>query len=208
MAQTLPASSKSMPPKPNPILRKLQYTFLKLAGWQIDGEIPPLSKFVLICSPHTSNWDMIFMLCFISALGVKIQWMGKASLFRPPLGFIFRGLGGISVNRNAKSNMVQQMVEEFNKRDKLVIGILPAGTRYKRDHWKTGFYHMAIKANVPIVLSFIDYKRKLGFLGPVIWPTGDIEADVEKIRPFYDGVVGKNPENMTDIRIKPSSDTS
>ena len=190
------------PPKPSPIMQKFDRIFLKLLGWRYEGEMPPLSKFVLICAPHTSNWDMLFSLRFISAFGIKINWMGKSSLFRFPHGPLVRWLGGVPVYRSKSTNMVQQMVNTFNSREKFVIGILPEGTRYKKDYWHTGFYHIAEEANVPIVLSLLNYERKLGLVGPIIFPSGDIEADLDKIRPFYKDAKGKNPELMSDIKVK------
>ena len=170
---------------------------LHLVGWQVEGGIPDLPKFVVIGAHHTSNWDGLLMVCAASALRVKLHWMGKDALFRFPLGMLMRAVGGISIDRSAKHGVVEQMVQVFNQRDRLVLVIAPEGTRKKVDRWKTGFYYIAQGANVPIVLAYPDYQRKVVGIGPMIVPTGDADDDIAEMRTFYNDKMGRHPERMS-----------
>lgn len=166
-----------------------------LAGWKIAGTIPPYKKFVAIAAPHTCNMDFIYGICAKFLFGVKLKYLGKHQLFRFPFGFIFRALGGIPVDRTSKHNMVEQVVEEFEKRTKCIIALSPEGTRKYVPKWKTGFYHIALKAGVPIVLCYIDFEHKTVGIGPVFHPTGNIDKEIEEIKSFYRNIKGKYPEN-------------
>ena len=120
--------------------------------------------------------------------------MGKDSLFRRPYKGFFKWLGAIPIDRSRSKNVVAQTIQKFNQNKTMILTIAPEGTRSRVKKWKTGFYHIAHGANVPIALGFLDYQRKVGGIGPVIYPTGNIEADMQSIRVFYDGVTGKFPE--------------
>ncbi len=170
---------------------------LRLAGWQIEGQVPNLPKFVVIGAHHTSNWDGLLMMVATRALRVKLHWMGKDTLFRFPLGILLRGLGGIPIDRSAKHGVVEQMVQVFEQRDHLVLVVAPEGTRKKVDRWKTGFYYIAQGANVPIVLAYPDYERKVVGIGPVIYPTGNADLDIAEMRAFYNDKIGRHPERMS-----------
>ena len=175
-----------------PILAWLSIAILRLRGWKIEGEFPKIPKFVMIAVPHTSNWDFPITLGVCFALRAKIYWMGKASLFAGPLGPIMRWLGGIAVDRSKSNNLVQQMVDVFNDSEQLCVTIPPEGTRSKVKQWKTGFYHIAQGAQVPIMLAYMDYQRKVAGFGPLFYPTGDVEKDIAEIQAFYKDVKGKN----------------
>ena len=166
---------------------------LGLAGWRIEGCLPPVPKFVLVGAPHTSNWDLPFTLLMAFGLRARIHWLGKAAIFRRPFRGFFQWLGGIPVDRSQSDNLVEQSIQQFQRNEQLILTIAPAGTRRHVIKWKSGFYHIACGASVPIVLGFLDYRRKVGGIGPVIYPTGNIAADMEIIRAFYDSVTGKNP---------------
>jgi 1-acyl-sn-glycerol-3-phosphate acyltransferase len=168
---------------------------LRWRGWQVSGVFPTLPKYVLIGAPHTSNWDFPLTLGICFALRAKIYWMGKDSLFRGPLGPLMRWLGGIPVTRSRSTSLVQQMVERYQRSDELVVAIAPEGTRDQVSEWKTGFYHIANGAGVPVVLGFLDYRRKTGGIGPVFQPTGDLERDLAEIRAFYADIEGFRPAN-------------
>lgn len=172
-------------------LTALSWAGLKLAGWKLEGQPPVEKKYVLIAVPHTSNWDFPITLAMAFLFKFDIFWMGKESLFAGPAGPIMRWLGGISVNRSAASNLVQQTIDAFNANDKLVVTIPPEGTRSRVEKWKTGFYYIAHGANVPIALGFLDYKHKVGGFGPTFYPTGDLEKDIAEIRKFYAGINGR-----------------
>jgi 1-acyl-sn-glycerol-3-phosphate acyltransferase len=175
---------------------------LRLFGWRVEGPAPDLPKYVLIVAPHTSNWDFLVMLALAAALRLKVTWMGKHTLFRPPFGRIMRRLGGLPINRTARHNAVEQAIESFRASDRLALAILPEGTRKRASYWKSGFYHIARGANVPIALGFADYQRKVGGIGRVFMPSGDTEADMAIIRDFYTGIIGKRPEQFGEIRLR------
>jgi 1-acyl-sn-glycerol-3-phosphate acyltransferase len=171
-------------------------------GWRVEGGLPETKKFVFIAAPHTSNWDLPFMLATAYILGVKISWMGKHTLFEGPFGWFMRALGGIPVNRTAPQGLVQQVAEIFHRSDTLILAIPPEGTRKKVAYWKSGFYHIARTAQVPIGLSFLDFGRKVAGLGPLITPTGDVRADMEKVRAFYRDIRGKLPALESKPRLR------
>lgn len=187
--------------------RQIARMLLALFGWRAVGAMPDVPKAVLMVAPHTSNWDFPVMLLLAVALGIKTTWMGKHTLFRPPFGWIMRRLGGLPINRTASHNMVEQAVTALRAADRLVLAVLPEGTRKRAPYWKSGFYYIANGARVPLVLGFADYQRKVGGIGPVIMPSGDAEADMAAIRAFYVGVVGKRPDQFGEIRLKPPAET-
>lgn len=175
---------------------------LRMAGWKLVGEKPAHDKFVFIAAPHTSNWDLVFMLAFAILYDLRISWMGKHTLFKPPHGWLMRWLGGVPVDRRAPQGLVKQVAELFAQREHFVLAVPPAGTRSRKEHWKSGFYFIAKEANVPIGLSFLDYSRKEAGFGPVLWPSDDLHADMDKIRAFYEGKMGLYPAMMNPIRLR------
>ena len=181
-------------PVVNTALRALSLAFLRLNGWRVEGTLPQEArKSVLIAAPHTSNWDLPYTLMVAYSLRLNIYWMGKQSLFRWPFGALMRWLGGIAVDRSKSANLVSASAAALVAADGcLQLVVPPEGTRGKTRHWKTGFYFIALEAKVPIVLAFMDYKRKVSGLGPVFLPTGDIEADMAEIKRFYAGIKGRN----------------
>jgi 1-acyl-sn-glycerol-3-phosphate acyltransferase len=171
-------------------------------GWRVEGEVPKTKKFVFIAAPHTSNWDLPFMLATAYIFGVEISWMGKHTLFKGPWGGFMKALGGIPVDRRAPHGLVRQVVERFEQADTLILAVPPKGTRKKVAYWKSGFYHIAQGAQVPIVLSFLDFQRKAAGLGPVLTPTGDIRADMDQVRAFYRDIRGKHPALECEPRLR------
>jgi 1-acyl-sn-glycerol-3-phosphate acyltransferase len=193
-----------------PVLKVFLYRasrfILGLAGWRIEGQLPTIPKFVLVGAPHTSNWDLPYTLLMAFALRANIHWLGKEAIFRRPFKAFFEWLGGIPVQRTQSRNLVEASVQLFHRHEQLILTIAPAGTRQRVLRWKTGFYHIACGAKVPIVLGFLDYARKAGGIGPVVNPTGNIDADLKTIRTFYDTVIGKHPtQSMTADDIGPSN---
>ena len=174
-------------------LHRTSRIILGLTGWHAEGQLPPIPKFVLVGAPHTSNWDLPYTLLIAFALRAHIHWMGKEAIFSRPFKGLFKWLGGIPVRRSQSHNLVAQSIQQFNRNENLILTIAPAGTRKCVIRWKTGFYHIAAGAGVPIVLGFLDYRRKAGGIGPIVYPTGDMAADMETIQAFYDGVTGKHP---------------
>jgi len=151
----------------------------------------------MIAAPHTSNWDFPLTLAVARVSGVRIKWLGKASLFRGPMGPIMRRLGGISIDRGAASGMVGSLAEEFSRRDQLVLVVPAEGTRSKGEHWKSGFYRIAQQADVPIVCAFVDRVTRSSGFGTPLRPTGDVRADMDVIRELYDGKLGLKPAGTT-----------
>lgn len=171
-------------------------TYLKLTGWKAVGGIPPgLKKFILVVGPHTSSWDIFMGFAFRSVLRLgHIKFIAKQELFKPPFGVLFRKAGGVPVDRFSNNNFVDQVVEMFNRNESFAIALSPEGTRKKVDRLRTGFYHIAKKAGVPIVLLAFDFgKREFRFADP-FYTTDDEAADVKKIIHFFANVQGKNPE--------------
>lgn len=175
---------------------------LRSSGWEAEGQKPSAKKFVLIAAPHTSNWDLFYLLALAWRLDVKISWMGKHTLFRWPMGRVMRALGGIPVRRSRNANLVEQMADAFAGTGSLFLTVPAEGTRSYVPYWKSGFYHIARTAQVPIVLGYLDYARKRGGFGPELIPTGNVREDMDEVRAFYAGVTGKYPENFGEIRLK------
>ncbi len=185
------------------LTQRLARAWLRLWGWRVEGRVPKMTRYVVVGAPHTSNWDFVWMLLAMLALGVRLNWVGKDELFLGPVGGLMKRLGGIPVNRRSHNNFVAQVAETIRHSEKLALVITPEGTRGRSPYWKTGFYYIALGAGVPIVLGFMDYRRQVVGLGPTLMPTGDIEADMKPIREFYAGMVGKFPRNQGEIKIRP-----
>jgi len=181
-------------PVVNTVLKAFSAGFLKATGWRIEGQLPQEAhKSVLIAAPHTSNWDLPYTLMVAFVLGLQVRWMGKSSIFRFPFGGLMRWLGGIPVNREQSTNLVAASAESIRQASgPLQLIVPPEGTRSKTRYWKTGFYYIALGANVPIVMAYMDYERKHSGLGPIFKPTGDIERDMAEIKAFYAPYKGKN----------------
>ena len=178
--------------------------FFKLKGWKIRGGIPVgMKKCVLIAAPHTSNWDFLYGSFAWKLFGMDVKYLAKKELFRFPFGIFFKALGGIPVDRSKHTNLVDAMVELVNSKEEIIVLMTPEGTRKKVDNWKMGFYHLALKANIPIVLGKINYKEKEAVVDGSFFPSGNIEKDFEIIRAFYKGVVGRNSENFSEEAIRP-----
>ena len=175
---------------------------LKITGWKVSGELPIEPRSVIIAAPHTSNWDFVFLIAATSALGVRIHWLGKDSLFNHPLGFIMHWLGGIPVNRSKRTRLVSQIAERFQTQASLHLVIPPAGTRAHTDRWRSGFYHIAQSANVPVIFGFLDYPKKLAGISQAMPLSGRLKEDMDRIRVFYADKVGKFPDMSSTIRLE------
>jgi 1-acyl-sn-glycerol-3-phosphate acyltransferase len=183
------------------MIQALSRVMLRLGGWHIEGGPPPLAKYVLIAAPHTSNWDFIWLLACAGYYGMPIRWIGKHTLFRWPYGWIMRLLGGISVRRDRRQSLVRQMADTLKEQSSMILVVPVEGTRGRVSHWKSGFYHIARTAGVPIVMSYLDYGTKRCGIGPVLEPTGNVSRDMDSLRAFYADKVGKFPENTSPIRL-------
>ena len=183
------------------LVHAIARSIMRVMGWRTHVIPPPTSSYVLIGVPHTSNWDFIVVLLLMTVERIPIRILGKDSLFRGPMGVFMRSIGAMPVNRRESTNMVDQVAAKFDEYDELIIGISPEGTRSKTSRWRTGFYYIALKAEVPIVMAYLDYKNKVCGLGPNIKPTGDIQADFMIIRDFYSGIAGKYPHKQGEIKL-------
>lgn len=165
---------------------------LRLAGWRLVGEFPGVPRLVMIAAPHSSWWDGIWGLVVKVGIGADIKFMAKQELFRPPLGALLRGLGGIPIARRAAHGVVEQMIERFGHHEQLWLGIEPEGTRRHVPKWKSGFWYIAHRAGVPVFPVAFHYPDKTIHLGPLYPTTGDLAADTERLRAFYQPYQGKH----------------
>ena len=184
------------------LFRKMLVAVYRNHGWTAHGAVPTPRRFVLIAAPHTSNWDFLYFVGLTEELGIMPHFMAKKSLFRWPWRNFLFDMGGVPVDRNAKRNYVDAMIDEFGRREEFMLTIAPEGTRGSVKAWKTGFYHIAMGAGVPLVVGMMDYGTKTGGLGPAIWPTGDYQADMEKLAAIYATVTPKNPANGMSYAIE------
>ena len=178
-----------------PILRGISIFILRVIGWKTRGTELANQRFVLIGAPHTSNWDFPLMLMVVLKLKLRVFWMGKHTLFPFPFGGLMKWLGGVPINRSSSHNVVRETVRQFKDNKELVVLIPPEGTRSKVKEWKTGFYHIANMAKVPILMGYVDAEKKEAGFADFFHPTGDIDKDLEEIRNFYkpiSGLISKN----------------
>ncbi len=194
-----------------PLLRGLTIVLARLSGWRVEGRPPAIPKYVVIGAHHTSYWDAPIGLALSYSISFNTVWMVKDAAYRWPFRSVLRWIGALPIDRSRRHSVVSQMIEQFRRRDRLILAILPEGTRKRVTSWKTGFYHIARGAGVPIVLAFLDYRRKVGGFGPTVMPSGDIEADMRIIRDFYAGITPKHPERAGVVHIaseegKPSTE--
>jgi 1-acyl-sn-glycerol-3-phosphate acyltransferase len=164
---------------------------LRVWGWRFTGELPDCPKAVVIVAPHTSNWDFVLGIAGMFAVGVRVSWLGKHTIFRGPFGAVMRWLGGIAVDRRSSAGVVEQTVARFEASDRLILGMSPEGTRSRVDRWRTGFYYIASGAGVPIVpVSFCYQTRTIRFGEPIL-ASGDREADFRALEEFFNRVTGR-----------------
>ena len=174
-----------------------KFILFNLLGWKVPNDFPSdLDKYIIIAAPHTSNWDFPIAVMYKFAKGIDIKFIGKHTLFKPPFGFIFRAMGGIRVNRSTSKNMVQSIVDIFNEKDKFIFALSPEGTRKKVSKWKTGFYHVAKGANVPIVMATLDFENKQIVINDPYYVTGDQKVDFKYFHNYFKDVKGKNPDQF------------
>lgn len=193
----LPSVGPNVPRRGNRFTRWLGRYMYKRSGWTMTGEFPDVPKAILIGVPHTSNMDGYYSVGAMMALSLRLQIMAKDSMFSWYLGWFFRWLGFIPIDRSSSTGVVEQTVQKFKEYEQLLLVVAPEGTRGGAEKWKTGFYHMAHMASVPIVMGGIDYEKKeLSFNG-AFYTTGDIDSDLEKFYDFYSGFAPGHPEKSS-----------
>jgi 1-acyl-sn-glycerol-3-phosphate acyltransferase len=191
----LPPLPPSAPPFGNAATRALGRVVLRLAGFRVEGTVPDIGHCVAIAAPHTSNYDLPLSLAAMFALGVRVNWLGKHTIFREPLGTLLRWLGGVPVDRGAATNTVDQAVAALRRAPRMFLGVAPEGTRSRVDRWKTGFHRIAVTAGVPIVPVCLDYSRRVVRIFPAMVPTADAEADIAALQQLYRADMGHHPAN-------------
>ena len=172
-------------------------------GWRVRAQVPADPRYVLIGAPHTTNWDLVISLLMAGTLGLRLRWVGKSSLFRFPQGVLMRWLGGIPVQRGAKQGAVRRLAELIQQQERFVLAIAPEGTRSQDPYWKTGFYHIARAACVPVALGYCDYPARTVGIGPTISPTGDLREDFKRMARFYAEKRGKFPHKQNKPELDP-----
>lgn len=178
----------------NAFAEALGHAVFRLMGWRIEGQLPPLDKFVVIGAHHTSNWDFVLFIAAKFILRLNARWFGKHSIFRWPFGALMRYWGGIPIRRHLKLNTVEQAIEAFAEHRQFILVLSPEGTRRKVERWKSGFYHIACGAGVPIVPAALDFQHRRIVIGAPFQPTGTEEADLRQLLAFYRPYVPKNPD--------------
>lgn len=189
-----PALGPEIPRSGGALTRAIGQAVFRAIGWRLEGEIPNLPKMVIIAAPHTTNWDFIVGITAKFGLGLGVIFLGKDSLFRFPLGILMRAWGGIPVDRSSSHNVVDSVVAEFRRRERLVLALAPEGTRRKVERWRTGFYHIAHEAGVPIVPVAFNWGVKAIQIGAPFTTTGDVDADLRALQARFAGVQGRSPK--------------
>lgn len=187
------------------LLQRAARALLRWSGWRLTGEAPSVGRCVIIFAPHTSSWDFPLLLAVSFAYGRRVAYLAKDSLFRFPWVGLLRWTGAIPVDRRERHALVRTLSEAFRSRRELWLAMSPEGTRDWTDHWKSGFYHVARDARVPVLLAFIDARSRTCGLGPLLDLSGNTEADLAKIRAFYADKHGICPERASEIRFQESS---
>ena len=177
-------------------MRLLSWLVLKLCGWKVVNVAPATGSYLIIAAPHTSNWDFPLGIAIAFHLRLKVYFIAKHTLFNGFAGPIMRWLGGVPLNRGASTNFVDASVEIYANSENLIFAIAPEGTRSSVGRWKTGFYHMAKGANVPLALAYFDFSKRVGGIGKMLNTTENIDADMQAIADFYEPIMGKYPNNF------------
>jgi 1-acyl-sn-glycerol-3-phosphate acyltransferase len=172
----------------------------RLLGWKCKGETPTANKYVILAAPHTSNWDGFFLILAAAMLKLDFSFFGKDTLFKGPLGWFLRSVGGIPLDRSRHQSFVAQAVSWFESHERFALGVAPEGTRQFTPGWRRGFYYIALQAKVPIVMGYIDYAKKEGGILPeVLIPSGDIERDFETLARLYGPLTARHPDRKGPI---------
>ncbi len=175
-----------------------------LGGWRYEGPLPSVPKAVGLGVPHTSNMDGLLLVLLAQSVGLSSSWMIKSEWGRPPIGPLVRAFGGIPIDRSQRNGMVEQMVGEFAKRDRFLLLIPPEGTRSRADAWRSGFYRIALGAKVPVLPGYLDYRRKVGGFYPPVHLSGDVRADMDRLREVYGdvGKIARFPDQVGPVRLR------
>jgi 1-acyl-sn-glycerol-3-phosphate acyltransferase len=177
--------------------------WLGVMGWRLEGALPPAPRYVLIVAPHTTNADFFVGLAAKWALGLRAKWLGKHTIFRGPLGWLLRALGGVAVDRSHPDGTVDAVLAEMEAAPTFVLALAPEGTRRLTDGWKSGFYRIAVAARVPILPVAFDWSTRRILLRTPFQPTGDPAADILQLRGMYHKGMARHPELFDDVHDEP-----
>lgn len=186
----------------NPLIQWVARAILGLFGWKLFGDLDDIPQAVVV-GQHTSNWDGFIGILGALGVGIFPYWLGKTELFKGWRGSLLKTIGGIPVDRSSSQNLVDQVASRFAEQGKFILLVTPEGTRKQADYWRSGFYHIATRANVPIVQGVMDYKNKRAGVGKILYPTGDMDADIQTLREYFEDSHPKYPENAAPVRFKP-----
>lgn len=192
---TIPPLGSDAPRSGGALSRAIGRSALRILGWRIQGEIPNLPKFVLIVAPHTSNWDFPVGVAAKLALGLSANYLGKDSLFRFPLGILMRALGGMPIDRSTSNEVVSSIVAEFGRRQRMALAITPEGTRKRVERWRTGFYHIAHAARVPIVPVAFNWEKRAVQIGAPFTTSGSVDVDLPRLQALFAGIEGRRKKS-------------
>ena len=199
-------TTPDQPPLPTSLGARLARWALGIAGWRLEGRAPAFPHCIIIGAPHTTNWDLAIALLTGAGLGFRLRWLGKSTIFWQPLGALLRFIGGIPVDRSNRTGLVQALVERMKSEKEFMLCIAPEGTRKQTEYWKSGFYRIALAANIPVILGYDDYAKKIVGLGPAVHLTGDVDADMATIAAFYADKRGRHPHNQGPVRLQKDDD--
>jgi 1-acyl-sn-glycerol-3-phosphate acyltransferase len=197
-AVLMPAIGPAVPRWGNPLTRGIGRTVLRVFGWHFEGVIPDVPKLVAIAAPHTCTADVFLGLAVIVALGVRVRWLGKHTIFWPPLGSLLRWFGGIPVNRAEPGGMVAVAAAMVRSEPRLFLGLAPEGTRARVPRWKSGFHRIAAAAGVPILPVALDYSRRRIVIGPPLMPSADYERDLTQLKSHFRARMARHPERYAE----------
>ena len=187
----VPVLGDRIPTRGNMFSELLGKTILKIMGWRIEGEIPNLPKFLAIAAPHTTNWDFVLGMATLMAMNIRVHWLGKDAIFTWPIRYVWKWLGGRPVDRSKAHGVVDQIVQMFKDEPQFILGLSPEGTRKNMPKWRSGFYHIATGAQVPILMAYFDFDHKVLGIGPLFHPTGDLDKDMVAMQNYYKPFSGK-----------------
>ncbi len=183
-------------------MQTLARWLLRVTGWTLHGSGPDARRYVLVAAPHTSNWDLLWLLLMAAAASIRISWLAKHTLFWGPVGWLLSALGGVPVIRHERRDMVAAIADTLRNAERLVIVIPPEGTRRRAEYWKSGFYQIARQAGVPVVPTALDYAKRHGEFGAPVSAQLDPGPFMDEMRAFYDGRSGRYPEKFGPVRLR------
>lgn len=187
----IPKLGSDIPTFGNSLSRKIGYMILRSMRWRIEGEIPNLKKMVIIGAPHTTNWDFVIGMSALMALGVRVHWIGKDTIFKWPVKYVWHWLGGEPVDRFHAHGVVEQIIQKFSAHDQFILGLSPEGTRRDIPKWRSGFYHVSVGAGVPILLVAFDFPSKTLRIGELFYPTSNPDSDMLQLTGYFKNFRGK-----------------